>query len=125
MDNNTTREVVKRLDVNISAASTNFTATLKLDKRIKTITGVALTLSNEDGVSTLENGLTINGQEIFESNFGANMIFCYATVEGNKRYYTLNQTITNGEIKVVCNDTNSGDFAPYKAIFYFRCTQVD
>lgn len=118
------RVVYKKLNTTIDAANKTIKTDLTLEKDIVKVTGIALSTNNEDGIQTLTNRLEINGVEIFPQEFESKMIYCYATVEGDKRFFNLDQPSGNGVVKIACIDTKANNFTAYNINFYLRCLQV-
>jgi hypothetical protein len=110
--------VYKTLEVNTVQGSVS--ETLKLDSKIKFITGIALSTNKDDLIGNVRSLLSINGSEVFPEDFQASLLVSSTIVRPDERFLQLNYEPGNGIVKVVIKDS-SNPFTAQKLVFTVKC----
>lgn len=120
------RFVYKKIPVAITAAGRYIThPPYVLDKNVKAVHAITLTADDESRVFNLTHRVEINGQELLPQEFEARVIYAYASVPVNDRYFDLGaEPAGNGVVKINCFDRSASGFAPYNVNFYLKCELV-
>ena len=110
--------VYKTLEINTTQGTTS--GTLKLDSKIKFITGIALSTNKDELIGNVRTQLSINGTEVLPEDFESSLLASSTLVRPDERFLQLNYESGNGIIKVVAKD-NSNPFTTQKLVFTVKC----
>jgi hypothetical protein len=97
-----------------------------LEKNVEAVLAITMTSDDEEKVFKLEQRLEINGNEILPQEFEARVLYAYASVAVNDRYFDLNnEPAGNGTVKLTCFDRSPAlGFVPYQVTYYLKCLQA-
>jgi hypothetical protein len=97
-----------------------------LEKNIEAVLAITMTADDEEKVFKLEQRLEINGNEILPQDFEARVLYAYASVAVNDRYFDLNsEPAGNGSVKITCLDRSpTTGYVPYNVTYYLKCLQT-
>ena len=120
------RFVYKKIPVTINAAGKYIGhSPYVLDKNIKAVHAITVTADDESRVFNLTHRVEINGQELLPQEFEARVLYAYASVPVNDRYFDLgSEPAGNGVVKITCFDRTASGFAAYNVNFYLKCELV-
>ncbi len=124
-----TTELLKRFDIEVTAAKQAITKTFELDKNITVVNGVFVT-SDRDELMYYRGtqGIEINKQECVPENCESKVLMFGINVGGKDRFRELNGVAPgNGAVKVTYKDNDDGrtTFEPYRFSVYFICQAED
>ena len=120
------RFIYRKVTVNVTEALKSIDCPeFNLDKNTESVEGVCLTTDNEDAIPFLLQRLEISGNEILPKDFEARLLYAYASVPVNDRFYEIREPSGNQNIKISCMDTSITGFVPYKATYTFKCVLKD
>lgn len=123
------KPIIKRFDLQVTAANQSFVKEFELDKIIKNVKGLLVTSDKDDllyyrGSQRIE----INKEEYFPDQYESKLLMSGINVAPNLRYYNIgNVNPGNGNIKITFQDTDDGRtaFASYRVSLYVDCEYDD
>ncbi len=93
---------------------------LKLDSKIKLITGIALSTNKDELIGNVRTQLSINGTEVLPEDFEGSLLASSTLVRPDERFLQLNYEPGNGIINVRAKDV-SNPFTAQKLVFTVKC----
>lgn len=123
------KPLIKRFDIQITAARDSVNKTFELDKNVKAVKGLLVTSDKDDllyyrGTQKIE----INNAEFFPENYESKLLMTGINVAPKLRYYDIGSVNPgNGIIKLSFTDNEDGRtrFEPYRVSLYVDCEMED
>lgn len=123
------KPLIKRFDIQITAARDSVNKTFELDKNVTAVKGVLVTSDKDDllyyrGTQKIE----INNAEFFPENYESKLLMTGINVAPKLRYYDIGSVNPgNGIIKLSFTDNEDGrtHFEPYRVSLYVYCEMED